>query len=217
MPSPSPSIYASEIVQLQKNLLRYRELLTQLKLSDPDIFSYSQRELSGLYLTLRLLFHLVRFLVELPLFLPGILFHLPVYYIARVIEGREKYEECKAQNKIGVMLFVLPLLYGILFRWLWKVFGYTIAGFASAIALTLTFSIYHVALVDERYELVSKLIASWRMWRFLVMGKSGVEECVELRRECVVRIARLLERGKAEGNEAALNLSGFVEKGDQNK
>src|SRR5262249_24067599 len=154
------------------------------------------------------------FIIELPLFLPGILFHMPVYFLARVIEGMEKYEECKAQNKIFAMLAVLPILYGLLFRWLCAMLGWTIAGVFSAAVLTVTFSIYHVALVDDRSDLLDRLVCTWRIWGFVVLGRgkhegkglSSVEECVELRRECMVGILRILERRKTEGSEAAAYL-----------
>ena len=215
-----------EIRNLRLELDRYAGLLREIKVTDGDIVAHSRHALTPVNISFRLLLQSLQFVVEIPLFLPGILFHLPVYGLARLVEGMEKYEECKAQNKIILSVFVLPLLYMLLCYSIYRyVFAGTVAGLVAAALLTITFAVYHVTLVDDRYRRWESVRATYRMWDAVVFAEKGdkeklerrrkVWEAVELRQTCVIKLERVLEKGRVAGREAEQYLSGYRDRVDQ--
>ncbi|RKP10305.1 hypothetical protein THASP1DRAFT_11852, partial [Thamnocephalis sphaerospora] len=154
-----------DVVKLQTQLVKYRSLLETLRLSDLDIASFAHENVGVIGVTVSLVARSLKLLVDLPLFLPGLLFHFPIFLIARAVDRLEPYEECKAQDKVFASIAVLPILYGLLFRYLWSFSNYSVVGLLVAVSLTVTFIVYHTALVDDRYEHFTSVVAAWRMFK----------------------------------------------------
>jgi glycerol-3-phosphate O-acyltransferase/dihydroxyacetone phosphate acyltransferase len=197
---------------LQKQLSQYHNLLSALRLSDADIALFAQDNVGVVGVTASLVARTLKLLVDLPLFLPGLLFHCPVFLIARVIDRVEKYEECKAQDKIFSGVAVLTILYILLFRYLWSFSGYSLVGLLVALSLTVIFIVYHTALIDDRYEHFTSIVAAWRMFK-AVTTRKGVEgvqvvQAVELRQECTIGLYRCLELHSAH-HDGALYLQAY--------
>ncbi|KAI8054319.1 hypothetical protein BDF22DRAFT_775092 [Syncephalis plumigaleata] len=186
-----------EIQRLKQDLLQYRQILTSLRLSDVDISAFAQDHI-----------------VDLPLFLPGYIFHFPIFLLARAIDRWEKYEECKAQDKVVATVVVLPILYGLLFRYVWSISNYSLVGFLVSVALTLTFIVYHTSLMDDRYDLFQSLLASWRMFKAVTTrrGEDGqkVLAAAELRQEGRADLYQLIEQ-LSDSHEGATFLHTFRE------
>lgn len=203
-----------EVQRLKQDLLQYRQILTSLRLSDVDISAFAQDHIGTTSVTVSLVARAVRLLVDLPLFLPGYIFHFPIFLIARAIDRWEKYEECKAQDKVMATIVVLPILYGLLFRYVWSISNYSLVGFLVTVALTLTFIVYHTSLMDDRYELFQSLLASWRMFKAVTTrrGEDGqkVLAAAELRQEGRADLYQLIEQ-LSDSHEAAAFLHTFRE------
>ncbi|RKP26857.1 hypothetical protein SYNPS1DRAFT_13579 [Syncephalis pseudoplumigaleata] len=176
-----------EVQRLKQSLLQYRGLLTSLRLSDGDISAFAQEHIGTASVSISLVARAIRLLVDLPLFLPGYLIHFPIFLMARAIDRWEPYEECKAQDKVMATIVVLPILYGLLFRYVWSLAGYSLTGFLVATVLILTFIVYHTSLMDDRNDLFHSVLASWRMFKAVTTrrGEDGqkVLAAAELRQE----------------------------------
>ncbi|KAI9599095.1 hypothetical protein BDF19DRAFT_430058 [Syncephalis fuscata] len=203
-----------EVQKLKQDLLQYREILTTLRLSDVDISAFVRDHIGTVSVTVSLVARAVRLLFDLPLFLPGFIFHFPIFLIARAIDRWEPYEECKAQDKVVATVAVLPILYGLLFRYVWSLSGYSLVGFLVTTALTITFIVYHSSLMDDRYDLFQSLLASWRMFKAVTTrrGEEGqkVIAAAELRQESMADLYQLVER-LSDTHEGAGQLHAFRE------
>lgn len=200
----------TDVQQLAADLQRYLNLVRDgTSFSDADIAAFMQRDVGVMGVSLRLAGRAAKLLVELPLYLPGVLFHLPIYAIAGFVERKERYDECKAQNKIGVSVILFPLQYSLLFWLGWSFLGRSLLTFFLAITLTATFAIYHVTLVDERFEMLKGLATAWRMWQAVCLGghaadvdRKRVSMAVDLRRDVAGQLTRLIRRYRQESPAA---------------
>lgn len=196
----------AELGTLKSRLLSFSRTTQLLQLSDQDIAVYQTEKISILTATLRLFRISLKLLVELPLFLPGLIFHSPVYALGKVAESVEKFTESVAQDKIALALGLLVPLYSTLFYQIWKYTNFSFGGFLLSAILIPTFARYHMSMLDKRYDLAKDLVAAWRIFVALTGGKSQraeVEEAVELRKWCAEQLKSLLLRLKDEGNEDA--------------
>jgi hypothetical protein len=104
-----------ELVNLKARLLSFSRTTKLLQLSDQDIAVYQKEKISITAASIRLIRISLKLLVELPLFLPGIIFHSPVYILGKAAESVEKFTESVAQDKIALALGLLVPLYSTLF------------------------------------------------------------------------------------------------------
>jgi glycerol-3-phosphate O-acyltransferase/dihydroxyacetone phosphate acyltransferase len=199
----------SDLVSLKSKLLSFSRTTKLLQLSDQDIAVYQKQKISIMTASLRLLRISLRLLVELPLFLPGIIIHSPVYILGKAAESVEKFTESIAQDKIALAIGLLVPLYSTLFYLIWRWTEYTFGGFLLGTFLIPTFVRYHMAMLDKRYDLAKDLVAAWRIFVALTGGKSQraeVEEAVELRKWCAAQLKSGLLKLKDEGNQDATYL-----------
>ncbi|KAI8379761.1 uncharacterized protein BYT42DRAFT_569929 [Radiomyces spectabilis] len=161
-----------EVESLQHSLKIYKLELDLLGLKDSHIAKYNEKNITAASTTIELLRRTVASLIDLPLFLPGLVAHLPLY-VAGYFAGKfEIYEEVRAQNKIFFGLALVPLIYMIAFLWAWyALFGGTFFGFFVALATLGVFVWYHVVSIDERYEDFKDLIGRWRLFDAVVLGR----------------------------------------------
>lgn len=196
----------TELVNLKARLLSFSRTTKLLQLSDQDIAVYQNQKISITAASMRLLRISLKLLVELPLFLPGIIIHSPVYILGKAAESVEKFTESVAQDKIALALGLLVPLYSTLFYLIWRWMDYSLGGFLLSAFLIPTFVRYHMALLDKRYDLAKDLVAAWRMFVALTGGKSQraeVEEAVELRKWCAAQLKTVLLKLKDDGNQDA--------------
>jgi hypothetical protein len=195
-----------ELVNLKARLLSFSRTTKLLQLSDQDIAVYQKEKISITAASIRLIRISLKLLVELPLFLPGIIFHSPVYILGKAAESVEKFTESVAQDKIALALGLLVPLYSTLFYMIWRWMDFSFGGFVLSAFLIPTFARYHMAMLDKRYDLLKELVAAWRIFVALTGGKSQraeVEEAVELRKWCAAHLKSALHKLKDEGNEDA--------------
>ncbi|OZJ04246.1 hypothetical protein BZG36_02480 [Bifiguratus adelaidae] len=143
--------------QLKTNLLKFTQTLYELRLTHTDIQHLQHKKLTGPRAFLRFLGEAAKFLFNLPLFLPGLIFHLPIYAMGKLSEYFEKYPESIAQDKVVMTAAMAPILYGLLFRYGWKATGFTVPGFFMSCVFIPTFAWYHMALLDSRYDMFKTL------------------------------------------------------------
>ncbi|CAO3660766.1 unnamed protein product [Umbelopsis ramanniana] len=199
----------TELANLKARLLSFSRTTKLLQLSDQDIAVYQKQKITITAATLRLLRISLKLLIELPLFLPGIIIHSPVYLLGKAAESVEKFTESIAQDKIALALGLLVPLYSTLFYQIWRWTRFSFGGFLLGAFLIPTFVRYHMAMLDKRYDLLKELVAAWRIFVALTGGKSQraeVEEAVELRKWCAANLKKILLGLKDQGSEDAAYL-----------
>ena len=88
-------------------------------------------------------------LIRLPFFLFPLLFHLPIYVMARLgARLVEDEEETQAQNKVVFGLLLCLMMYPTAFYVLWAFFWFTPVGALGAAALVWLFVFYHTKLIS---------------------------------------------------------------------
>ncbi|KAI9339142.1 hypothetical protein BD770DRAFT_331160 [Pilaira anomala] len=197
-----------EIAKLQKSLVIYKLELESLMLKDTQIAKYNQKNITAISTTVQLLRRTLSSLIDLPLFLPGLVAHLPLY-VAGYFAGRfEIYEEVRAQNKIFFGMALVPVIYCIAFIWAWlALFGGTFLGFFIALATLGVFTWYHVVSIDERYENFKDLQGRWRLFDAVVLGrgmwrrKERILELKKLRNENLVRVRKMITTYKSTNDD----------------
>ncbi|KAI7865526.1 hypothetical protein BDF14DRAFT_1883474 [Spinellus fusiger] len=164
--------HTPDIARLQESLRVYKLELTALSLTDAHIAHYTERDITPFATTVRLLRRAAASLIDLPLFLPGLVAHLPLY-VAGYCGGKfEVYEEVRAQNKIFFGLLLVPLIYLGSFVWAWSLLSeHTFLGFLLTLATLGVFVWYHVASVDEKYAHWKDLVERWRLFDAVVLGR----------------------------------------------
>jgi nitrogen fixation/metabolism regulation signal transduction histidine kinase len=120
-----------------------------LHLSNADIAHYENRELNVQRAIYKFVKELTKSLLQLPFFLPGLVFHWPIYVMGKVSAKYEKFEESQAQNKIVLGLLWLIISYLSLFFAIWLMILFTPLGFVLAAGAVFIFAWYHIALVDR--------------------------------------------------------------------
>lgn len=197
-----------EIEKLEKSLVVYKLELDSLLLKDTQIAKYNEKNITALSTSIELLQRTVASLIDLPLFLPGLVAHLPLY-VAGYFAGRfEIYEEVRAQNKIFFGMVVVPVIYLISFIWAWfALFGGTFFGFFIALATLGVFVWYHVVSIDQRYENFKDLQGRWRLFDAVVLGrgmwrrKERILELKKLRNENLARVRKMITTYKSSNDD----------------
>ncbi|KAJ1972472.1 hypothetical protein H4R34_005399 [Dimargaris verticillata] len=171
------------VQKLQSRMLAYHSELNELRLTDRDLVAYAQQRriaealpptaslwtalvpAMGLPLAIKVL----GLVLEIPLSLPALLTHLPMYVLGKAGEWWEPNEESKAQTKIiATLLFALPMYSAMLgFMWLYVCDG-TLTGLALSFAALVLFASYHLAYVDQRYATWKAIVANVRAIRIVV-------------------------------------------------
>ncbi|CAO3648371.1 unnamed protein product [Mucor hiemalis] len=197
-----------EIAKLQKSLVAYKLELEALLLKDTQIAKYNEKNITAISTTMELLHRTLASLVDLPLFLPGLIGHLPLYVVGYFAGRFEIYEEVRAQNKIFLGIALVPVLYLISFIWGWQaLFGGTFFGFFIALATLGVFVWYHVVSIDERYENFKDLQGRWRLFDAVVLGrgmwrrKERILELKKLRDENLRRIRKMITTYKSSNDD----------------
>lgn len=197
-----------EIAKLQKSLVAYKLELEALLLKDTQIAKYNEKNITAISTTMELLQRTLASLVDLPLFLPGLIGHLPLYVVGYFAGRFEIYEEVRAQNKIFLGMALVPVLYLISFIWGWyALFGGTFFGFFIALATLGVFVWYHVVSIDERYENFKDLQGRWRLFDAVVLGrgmwrrKERILELKKLRDENLLRIRKMITTYKSSNDD----------------
>ncbi|RUO95604.1 hypothetical protein BC936DRAFT_143634 [Jimgerdemannia flammicorona] len=192
-----------EVKLLQSDLLNYRDHLYSLRLSDSDIANYDGRSLSPTTATIQLLQQTARSLIDVPLFLPGLIAHLPIYVLGKIAAHYEIYEEVRAQNKIFAGLLFVPLTYVALFFYIWYAwFATSLFGLAFSAFTVVILAWYHTSLIDDRYENWKDLVGRWRLFDAVVLGrgmwgrKKRVEETKRAREKCLRSVRTTVKKFK---------------------
>ncbi|KAJ8661867.1 hypothetical protein O0I10_002196 [Lichtheimia ornata] len=161
-----------DIALLEQSLRAYKMELEALSLKDSHIAKYNERDITAASTTMELLRRTMASMIDLPLFLPGLVGHLPLYVAGYYAGKFEIYEEVRAQNKIFLGLLMVPFVYILAFIWGWyTLFGGTFFGFFAALATLGVFVWYHVVSIDERYENFKDLVGRWRLFDAVVLGR----------------------------------------------
>ncbi|KAI9490434.1 hypothetical protein BDB00DRAFT_837821 [Zychaea mexicana] len=197
-----------DISLLKQSLRSYKLELDALALKDVHIAKYNEKDITAASTTIELLRRTLASLIDLPLFLPGLVGHLPLY-IAGYYAGKfEIYEEVRAQNKIVLSLFLVPFIYVLAFIWGWlTLFGGTFFGFFVALATLGVFVWYHVTSIDERYESFKDLVGRWRLFDAVVLGrgmwrrKERILQLKKLRDVNVAGVRRMIKTYKSKNDD----------------
>ncbi|CAO3683443.1 unnamed protein product [Rhizopus microsporus] len=197
-----------EMAKLQKSLVVYKLELESLLLKDSHIAKYNEKEITAISTTVELLRRTAASLIDLPLFLPGLVAHLPLYVAGYYAGKCEIYEEVRAQNKIFFGMVLVPIIYITTFIWGWfTLFGGTFFGFFCALATLGIFMWYHVVSIDERYENFKDLQGRWRLFDAVVLGrgmwrrKERILELKKLRTECLTELRKMIKTYKAKNDD----------------
>ncbi|KAL9550985.1 hypothetical protein PS6_005230 [Mucor atramentarius] len=197
-----------EIAKLQKSLVVYKLELESLLLKDAQIAKYNEKNITAISTTIQLLQRTAASLIDLPLFLPGLVAHLPLYVAGYIAGHVEIYEEVRAQNKIFFGMALVPLIYLVSFIWGWfALFGGTFFGFFTALATLGVFVWYHVTSIDERYENFKDLQGRWRLFDAVVLGrgmwrrKDRILELKKLRTESLARVRKMITAYKSTNDD----------------
>ncbi|KAI9253587.1 hypothetical protein BY458DRAFT_521624 [Sporodiniella umbellata] len=197
-----------QLAKLQKSLVVYKLELESLSLIDSHIAKYNEKEITAVSTTVELMRRTAASLIDLPLFFPGLLAHLPLY-VAGYFAGRcEIYEEVRAQNKIFFGIVLVPIIYLLAFVWGWfSLFNGTFFGFFCALATLGIFMWYHVVSIDERYENLKDLQGRWRLFDAVVLGrgmwrrKERILELKKLRTACLDQVRQLIKTYKSKNDD----------------
>ncbi|RUS15849.1 hypothetical protein BC937DRAFT_91915, partial [Endogone sp. FLAS-F59071] len=203
---PNNVIDNPTLTTLKSRLLTYNATLQLLQLSNRDISLYQINGISLGASSLRLIVTTLGLVLELPFFLPVIVFHSPMYALGKFAEKIEHYQESVAQDKVFIGVALFPVLYGSLWFFAWRALNFSFLGFFLATALMPMFTIYHMTLLDERYQSFKEVVAAWRMFVAVSGGKEQrreVEEVVQLRRWCAEEVKRILWNEARKGNKDA--------------
>ncbi|KAL0094725.1 hypothetical protein J3Q64DRAFT_1652843 [Phycomyces blakesleeanus] len=187
---------------LKQKLLIFHDNLRRLRLSSLDIRMYENKEITFFRALLRWVSTWSALVIQLPLFLPGIVVNLPIYLLSRMVNSFEKYKESVAQDKLAVSLILAMPLYSTIVYYIWKALASGFVGFIVALLLIPLFAWYHIALIDKRYDMLKQVIASWRV--LMAVGSSvlsdgkhapqrqELEDAAHLRQWCLDNIKSLL-------------------------
>ncbi|KAF7728861.1 hypothetical protein EC973_005487 [Apophysomyces ossiformis] len=196
-----------EIAKLQQSLRAYRLELNALALKDYHIAKYN-KDITATSTTIALLRRIFISLIDLPLFLPGLIAHFPLYVAGYFAGKLEIYEEVRAQNKIFFGLALVPIIYIATFFWGWYyLFGGTFFGFFVAVATLAIFIWYHVVSIDERYEHFKDLVGRWRLFDAVVLGrgmwrrKQRILELKRLRDANLTGVRQMIKTYKSENDD----------------
>ncbi|SAM05606.1 hypothetical protein [Absidia glauca] len=198
--------FINERKELKTQLVLCSNKLKQMKLSALDIRMYEKNEITSTQACLRLVSATMALMVELPLFLPGLIINSPLYLLGKCIDHFEVYTESVAQDKVVSTLTLAGFIYFGLFVLLWRYMNYSIIGFVVSIILVPLFGRYHITLVDKRYDMAKEVVASGRIFLAttgLDHERRELEDAVRLRKWCFHRLNSLLIQLDRAGNKQA--------------
>ncbi|RHZ49022.1 hypothetical protein Glove_535g47 [Diversispora epigaea] len=197
---------SDEVTSLKTSLNQYKTALDDFSLLNADIKRYEKHILSIPRAFYTLIYELFTFFIQLPFFLPGIIFHWPIYVLGKISVKFEKYEESIAQNKIMLGLTWLIISYTTLFFILWISLFFTSSGFVLGAGVVFMFAWYHNTFVDSHYDKFKELIASFRLFTALSNGKGSrsrelVEGLVMKRRQCLDELTRISKEYRSKSDD----------------
>lgn len=197
-----------ELLELKNRLISLSKSLRRLHLTAMDIssiISSAEKNGGGGMITLRSAFTRlvsawVALAIRLPLFMPGVLIHWPIYLLGRLAEHFERHTESVSQDKLVLSAIVGIPLYTALMYQVWKFMEFSLTGLVFAVALIPLFAWYHMALVDKRYDRAKQVVASWRICVAIISSVTGLdagprrelEEAMELHCWCSARTKQVL-------------------------
>ncbi|GAN04500.1 acyltransferase [Mucor ambiguus] len=175
---------------LADNLHAYWCELKDLKLRDTDLACYGgNRKQKFIPRTIikNFISKSLALFMDLPVSLPIVLVHLPLYLISQHYSKHEVHEEVKAQDKILYATLMVPVVYLSLFIWLWYyLYRFTFCGFLFAVLTTIVFFWLHVVSIDRKYEQFKQWKGSFQLLDAFVL-KRGLGN----RKKRLVEIAKL--------------------------
>ncbi|KAI8096711.1 uncharacterized protein BX664DRAFT_383116 [Halteromyces radiatus] len=181
--------------ELKSQLILCSKNLKRMKLSALDIRRYEKNEITQTHAFFRLVSSVLALLLQLPLFLPGMIINSPLYLLGRYINHYEVYTESVAQDKVVSALTLSIPIYSILFYFWWRLMDYSLVGWMIGLLVVPLFAWHHIKLVDKRYDMAKEVVASWRIF-MAVTGlddeRRELEQTVKLRRWCLARVKFLL-------------------------
>lgn len=168
-------VQQDDLRPLADNLHAYRCELKDLKLRDTDLACYDENKKQKLIPT-TIINNFIKksfaLFMDLPVSLPIVLAHLPLYLISRHYSKHEVYEEVKAQDKILHATLVVPIVYLSLFIWLWYyLYRFTFYGFFFAVFTTVIFFWLHVVSIDRKYEQFKQWRGSFQLFDAFVLKR----------------------------------------------
>ncbi|KAI8076551.1 uncharacterized protein B0P05DRAFT_546332 [Gilbertella persicaria] len=195
---------------LKERLLLFSQTLASLGLNAWDISMYENQEITVTKASLRLLSTWTTLVAQIPLFLPGMLINMPFYVLGRLIDSYEPYTESVSQDKLVFSFFLAIPVYGSLVWTLTQCTGYGFISLICVLMLLPLFAWYHMALIDKNYDMLKRVIASWRIFVATVhieeTNRTALEECVQLRRWCREHTKQLIEQLASVGDPHAAYL-----------
>jgi glycerol-3-phosphate O-acyltransferase/dihydroxyacetone phosphate acyltransferase len=158
----------SNFSAVKRHLLEYYSLLQTIGLTNsvlsnlPLPRSLDPNHPSRLPSRLYTLFILIRdtlyALFRLPFFFLPLLFHFPIYIMARLgARLAEDEEESQAQNKVAFGLLLCLMMYPTAFFILWAFFWFTPAGALGSAIMVWLFAIYHNKLINGAFYFPRRL------------------------------------------------------------
>jgi glycerol-3-phosphate O-acyltransferase/dihydroxyacetone phosphate acyltransferase len=156
--TPNPT---SNFPSVKRHLLEYYSLLQSTQLTNSVLSNLPlPRTLdpnhptplpSRLYTLFILIRDTISALVRLPFFLFPLVFHLPIYLMARMgARLGDEEEETQAQNKVVFALLLCLMMYPTAFFILWAFFWFTPVGALCAASLVWLFAVYHNKLISGK-------------------------------------------------------------------
>ncbi|KAI8366522.1 hypothetical protein BD560DRAFT_372028 [Blakeslea trispora] len=192
-------LHEKERLDLRNRLLLLSQKLRSLQLNAWDIDMYEHHEITATKACLRLISTWTSLVIQMPLFLPGMLINSPFYLLGRLIDSYEPYTESVSQDKLIFSFFLAIPVYGSLIWCLTHYTGYGLLLNTLCILMLLPlFAWYHMALIDTNYDMLKRAIASWRIFVAIVhpedQNRVALEECVSLRKWCREQTRALMVR-----------------------
>ncbi|CAO3590661.1 unnamed protein product [Absidia cylindrospora] len=163
--------------ELKKQLVICAEDLKRMKLSALDIRRYDNNScntnnITQTEISVQLISAIISLIFQLPLILPGLLIHAPLYILGHGINYFEAYTESVAQNKVVASMTLAVPLYMIVFYFMWQWMNYTLVGACIGVVVVPLIAWYHINLVDKRYDLVKNVVTLVRVF----MAVSGLDD-----------------------------------------
>lgn len=159
------------------NLYAYKAELDDLGLRDSDLAVYdgrSKRQLIPRQIAKDFMKKTLYMLADMPLFLPVLLVHLPMYIVSCQYSKSELYEEVKAQDKILSATLAFPFIYFLLFLWEWYyIYRFTFTGFFFSVATLFIFFWLHFVSIDRRLEAYKQWRGKFKLFDAFVLGRGN--------------------------------------------
>jgi glycerol-3-phosphate O-acyltransferase/dihydroxyacetone phosphate acyltransferase len=177
---------------LADNLYAYKCELNDMNLRDSDLVAYKQSSLISGQIAKDFIKKSLSILADLPLFLPVLMAHLPIYIISYEYSKDEEYEEVKAQDKILYGTVAVPFIYFLLFLWEWYyLYKFTRTGFLFSIITLVIFFWLHIVSIDQRYEAFKQWLGQLQLFNAFVLNRGN-------RKKRILEILKIRESAQKE-------------------